>query len=88
VVGVVVAGVVFVEPAAEVDAVVLVEPGAVVPLRRDAVALEQPSVESATPTTTVSTQTANHFFICDRSELRPRISVPRSLRPKFSLRVG
>jgi hypothetical protein len=66
----VVAGVVGVGPVAVLDAVVLVELRfAVAPLRRDAVGVEQPSAESATPTNTVSTQMANHFFISVRSEL-------------------
>jgi hypothetical protein len=64
--------VVVVGPEADVEAVVLVELElrfAVAPLRPEVVGVEQPSAESATPTNTVSTQTANHFFICDRSEL-------------------
>jgi hypothetical protein len=60
----------------------------VAPLRREAVGVEQPSAESATPTNTVSTQTANHFFMCDRSELstaRQRVPVTET---EISLRVG
>jgi hypothetical protein len=77
VVGMVVGGVVFAGVGAEVDAVVLVELRlAVLPLRRATVGVEQPSAESATPTNTVSMQTVNHFFIRDRSELRPHVSVP------------
>jgi hypothetical protein len=59
---------------ADVDAVVLLELElrfAVAPLRRGVVGVEHPSADSATPTITVSTQTANHFFMCDRSELGP-----------------
>ena len=62
--GVVVTGVVAAGAETEVDAVVLVEFRCVVaPLRRDAAGVEQPAAESATPTNTVSAQTANHFLI-------------------------
>jgi hypothetical protein len=58
----------------DVDAVVLLGLElrfAVAPLRREVVGVEQPSAESATPTSTVSAQTTNHFFMCDRSKLGP-----------------
>jgi hypothetical protein len=77
--------------APDVDAVVLVELElcfAVAPLRRGVVGVEQPSVESATPTNAVSMQTANHFLMCDRSELSTAQQRARVAWTETSWRVG
>jgi hypothetical protein len=62
---------------AGVDAVLLVELRfAVAPWRPDAPGDEQPSAESATPTSTVSAQIENHFLMSDRSKLDRQQRIP------------